>query len=460
MPRFEWPVLRKPILGSQIDPTHPLASGLVSYIPLWEGGGPATRDIVSGSNLVTASATPWSSGLTSGLLCTTDGTGVQGNLPASLQIQPPLTMAIGFRLVSTPVVSCPALGIYVGGTSTRTLALETGSTLTINFVTATGTLLAKSLSLGTDYVAVVTAVSGNSSLYVNAVLAQNSASTYTVSYSSPTIQIGGVSFAGGVRNPGSLIYWTAIWNRFLAPVEIKQVSANPWQIFHPPPATLSIWYPSGGAPPVTYDFSGPSSVYVGNATTAYTISSSSSEADTITLSDGVAGGTFSPTSLSWPGQTTFEYTPVTTGSITITPTSGLGGSFTPSSLTLTSNAITYTFSGPATGGVNTNSAPFTIQPIAFTIDTISLSDGSQGGTFYPSSLAINSGNPFTFVYNPTQIELITLTPTSNAGDTITPSSLAYNSTNSVPGGGGEFIWQTYMSSTTAAAYRRRRRMQG
>lgn len=246
MPRFEWPVLRKPILGSQIDPTHPLASGLVSYIPLWEGGGPATRDIVSGSNLVTASATPWSSGLTSGLLCTTDGTGVQGNLPASLQIQPPLTMAIGFRLVSTPVVSCPALGIYVGGTSTRTLALETGSTLTINFVTATGTLLAKSLSLGTDYVAVVTAVSGNSSLYVNDVLAQNSASTYTVSYSSPTIQIGGVSFAGGVRNPGSLIYWTAIWNRFLAPVEIKQVSANPWQIFHPPPATLSIWYPSGG----------------------------------------------------------------------------------------------------------------------------------------------------------------------------------------------------------------------
>ena len=38
----------------------------------------------------------------------------------------------------------------------------------------------------------------------------------------------------------------ALWNRGLSPLEVKKLSANPWQIFEPD--LLPVWIPAGGAP--------------------------------------------------------------------------------------------------------------------------------------------------------------------------------------------------------------------
>jgi hypothetical protein len=122
--------------------------------------------------------------------------------------------------------------------------------------------------------------------------------------------------------------------------------------------------------------------------------------------------------------------------------------------------VTYSFSGPSGGTVNTNSAAFTITAAANTTDTFALADNSNG-TFYPSAPAINAGNTATFLYNPGSVGPIVITPTSNAADVITPSSLTYNSTNGANGGGGLIFnaeaYAAWKRSVDAANYRRRRR---
>lgn len=39
----------KPPLGYKIDWQHPLAQGLQFFAPLWEGSGPVTYDLVTGT---------------------------------------------------------------------------------------------------------------------------------------------------------------------------------------------------------------------------------------------------------------------------------------------------------------------------------------------------------------------------------------------------------------------------
>ena len=82
-----------------------------------------------------------------------------------------------------------------------------------------------------------------------------------------------------------------------------------------------------------YSITGAPNVHVGSAAQLYIVPSGTPSSDTITLSDGGAGGTFSPTSLTVtasPFAIPFTYTPATTGIISITPTStgghAIGGS--------------------------------------------------------------------------------------------------------------------------------------
>jgi hypothetical protein len=225
----------KPPQGTGLNRSIGLTSGLAAFWPLLESAGPTTVDLVNNVALGVVSGTPWSSGLTTGLLCTSNGTGAQANLPTALQLQPPITLAVGFRFIASPAVSSPAFGIYNG--NTRELALEvnvTGPELILE--TSAGNLLNAPLTLATDYVAVLTTTSGNSNLYLNGVFKANAATAYTVTYTSPSITIGNTGFQSSGRNPGSLIYFSAMWNRFLSAGEIADVSANPWQMLAPNPS--------------------------------------------------------------------------------------------------------------------------------------------------------------------------------------------------------------------------------
>ena len=96
---------------------------------------------------------------------------------------------------------------------------------------------------------------------------------------------------------------------------------------NPGSAALVDWNAAASSPSVTYALSGPTSGYVGNAA-AYAITPNSVTTDTITFSDGGAGGTFGPTSLTFTASSatqTFSYTPASVGTKTLTVTSADGG---------------------------------------------------------------------------------------------------------------------------------------
>jgi hypothetical protein len=92
------------------------------------------------------------------------------------------------------------------------------------------------------------------------------------------------------------------------------------------------------------------------ASTSFSVQPSGLVTDTITFSDGGAGGTFAPTSLSWSSSGAalpFTYTPKSAGAITITLTSGASYSVTGSPTIYTSvsavfGPLNYTFQGGIT----------------------------------------------------------------------------------------------------------------
>lgn len=150
-----------------------------------------------------------------------------------------------------------------------------------------------------------------------------------------------------------------------------------------------------------------------------------SSPDTITFSDGGAGGTFSPSTLTVdsPSLQTVTYTNATAGTYTITATSGAGGTVwgsgskikvtqaLPPSYTLTA-AYQNQVGGPVV---------LTYTPTAFVAsDTLTPSDGGAGGTFTPSTLTFtNTTEPQSTVYRPAHAS-ITISFSSTAGASIPP----------------------------------------
>jgi hypothetical protein len=161
---------------------------------------------------------------------------------------------------------------------------------------------------------------------------------------------------------------------------------------------------------------GPSSLMAspGSATSNYTVTpnGSPSSAVSVALSDGGAGGLFSPSSLSFTTGTaqTFTYTPRSDATVspillTATATGGFSAAhtaqcvlnvpatdfaLTPPSLTASPLVASGNYSIALNGTLSAN-------------ETIMLSDGSAGGTFSPSSLTFTSGNagtPQAFKYTP------------------------------------------------------------
>jgi hypothetical protein len=93
-------------------------------------------------------------------------------------------------------------------------------------------------------------------------------------------------------------------------------------------------------------------------------------------------------------------------------------------------ATTITLSGPSTGLVSVASTNFTVGADGTITGTITVtpSDGGSGGTFTPTTVAISSGTPTaTFTYTPasTGVKSITLT---NNGSLSNPSAFSYTST--------------------------------
>lgn len=97
------------------------------------------------------------------------------------------------------------------------------------------------------------------------------------------------------------------------------------------------------------------------------------------------------------------------------------------------SATTFTFTGPASGNVNTASTNFTVTPNAAYTGTITLTPTGTGSSgLSPTVLTFTaSATPQTFTITPTVVGSITLTPT-NSGGLLNPSNLTYTVNGTVP----------------------------
>jgi hypothetical protein len=187
-------------------------------------------------------------------------------------------------------------------------------------------------------------------------------------------------------------------------------------------------------PATLYQLSGPSSGPITDATT-FTVrlppSTTVSGPITVTPNDGVAGGTFAPTSVTLTNSSasaTFTYTPASYGVKTIGTTNS-GTLSDPASIAFTVLAATYTFSGPSSGGSGVPSTNFSVAlPVGgIVLGTVTVTpyDAGDGGTFTPTTVNLTTVAPAaTFTYTPVSTGVKTLSVTNNGGLT-NPGNLTY-----------------------------------
>jgi Bacterial Ig-like domain len=198
-----------------------------------------------------------------------------------------------------------------------TLAIDEFSS---NGLAAAGTAAVAGASSGTSVGTAAVPVSGNCLLY---------GALGNISSTAPT--------AGSGFTPGSTVTYGAGANYGLAPEWILNQDSNlavAWTQSNAIWAAVGIAYKET---PVGFTFTGPTSGTVGVTSTNFTITPSAMTTDTVTLSGG-AGGTFTPTSLSWNQSSsaqTFTYTPAAGGVFSLAGTSANGATASGSPITFT-----------------------------------------------------------------------------------------------------------------------------
>ena len=155
----------------------------------------------------------------------------------------------------------------------------------------------------------------------------------------------------------------------------------------------------------------------------------------VTPNDSANGGTFTPSTISISSGSptgTFTYTPASAGNKSIAVTNN-GGLSNPSSINYTSQAnattVTLTAPSPASGQNGIASGNWTVGADGIISGTVIVTpnDSANGGTFLPSTVSISAGSPTgTFTYTPASAGNKSIAVTNNGG-LFNPSSISYTS---------------------------------
>jgi hypothetical protein len=185
----------------------------------------------------------------------------------------------------------------------------------------------------------------------------------------------------------------------------------------------------------SYLFSGPTSGQIALPSTfvvALPTGTTLDEPITITPDDGGAGGTFTPSIVQLSTEipsANFTYTPVSYGTkiISVNDDSGMAD---PAMLNFTVVASTYLLTGPGSGGIGAPSTNFTVAlptgGAVTSVVTVIPSDNGAGGTFTPTSVALTTVAPSaTFTYTPASTGTKTISTTNNRGLT-DPANISYD----------------------------------
>ncbi len=272
------------------------------------------------------------------------------------------------------------------------------------------------------------------SLNVAPALTRGSATTYTVTLPS-TVPSTSVVFTpsdagkGGTFNPTSLTLTNATPSATFTytPTALGTGAisiANNQGLMDADPIPFTVTTPA-----TTYLLTAPSPAtsIAGEASDPFTVSllpfTLVTGTMTVTPTDGGAGGTFSPASVSLSNASpsaTFTYTAHAGGTVTISTANG-GGLTDPSSATLTvagSALTTYSFTG-ATRGEVAHDATFTVGLEEGTINgtvTVTPHASNGDGTFSPANVSLtNSRRSATFVYRPAKWGARTISVTNDRG---------------------------------------------
>lgn len=184
------------------------------------------------------------------------------------------------------------------------------------------------------------------------------------------------------------------------------------------------------APPTAtaITLSGPASGASGAASTNFTVGVSPTGGAitgtvVVTPSDGGNGGSFTPTTVSLTTAAptaTFTYTPASSGTKTISVTNN-GGLTNPANLSYSSSsaaATAITLSGPGTSTVGSPSASYTLDANGSITGTITITpnDGGAGGSFSPATSSISNTTPTaSFTYTASSAGAKTISVTNNGG---------------------------------------------
>jgi hypothetical protein len=185
-----------------------------------------------------------------------------------------------------------------------------------------------------------------------------------------------------------------------------------------------------------YTIDGPTSGNQGSASGAFTVQLVSGvevDGTVVITPHASAGGTFTPSTLSLTNESpsaTFTFTPSGSGVYSIGATNNKG-LIDSQELNYTSYATLYTLSGPSSGDIHVASTNFTVAlPTSGVIVgsiTVTPNDGGDGGTFTPTSVVLTSAAPSkTFTYTPNSVGSKTIS-TTNSGTLTNPTPLSYNS---------------------------------
>jgi hypothetical protein len=226
----------KPPPGALIDWSRPLAQGLRGFYTLNEGSGPTLYDATAIGPALLISGASWASGSMLGLGCNASDVGAAGSLPTALQLQWPLTLAMGVQSLGTGSAYSNQWCLTSNNSNTspyQPISLQGQNTwnVYVGGASANAFLSGPARATGADAVVAAGYDGATQSLYVDgAAVGSQALAAGAAVYSSTSLVMVGEDW-GQARNPAVLVYWAAWWSRLLSAQEHQAIGAGPAAIF-------------------------------------------------------------------------------------------------------------------------------------------------------------------------------------------------------------------------------------